>query len=114
MNTINFTLRLPAKLVAQLDAVAGANGKSRNALIDDILTGAINSEADTSNEPLASWPCRTSSQHRDRPCDMCGERLDRFTSDFVILLQNGKHLIVCQLCRGNAMTKADYLAAKTE
>lgn len=100
MNTINFTLRLPAKLVAQLDAVAGANGKSRNALIDDILTNAVASEADTSNEPLASWPCHThaSSQQRDEPCDMCGERLDRFDVDFVMLLQNGKHLIVCQLC----------------
>ncbi len=100
MKTINFTLRLPTKLVAWLDAAAGANGKSRNALIADILKNAFSSEADTSNEPLASWPCHThaNSQQRDQPCDICSKRLDRFDVDFVILLQNGKHLIACQLC----------------
>lgn len=100
-NLTRFTLRLPPELVARLDVLAQQNDWSRNEAIKlAVQEFVFGVPAPTDDEPRACWLVHTHkhSDQRFLPCDMCGERYDRFNQDYVMLANNGTHSIVCQQC----------------
>lgn len=96
--TTNFTLRLPLPLDDMLTRTAFHQGTSKAKFVQDAIAEKLGIADREPNAPIATWLAHTVHLDNDEPCQECGEEISRTGQIFVMLLNNGAHMLVCGIC----------------
>lgn len=96
--TTNFTLRLPPHLAALLAKTAEQQRVSKSQFIQDAIAEKLGIAEREPNAPVATWLAHVVHVDNDEPCDECGEEINRTGQVFVMLLNDGTHVLVCGVC----------------
>lgn len=96
--TTNFTLRLPQLLDDLLTKTAKHQRVSKSQFVQDAIAEKLGIAEREPNAPVATWLAHMVYLDNDEPCDECGEEINRTGQIFMMLLNDGTHMLVCGVC----------------